>query len=250
MTSVLRARLGLRAWRAVHWAAYACWPVAVLHGLGTGTDARSAWLQLLTGACVAGVVAALAARLLRDWPSRAGLRLGALGLVAAAVAGVVVFAMQGPLKPGWARRAGTPATLLAAAQPPVATRAVSAPATVALPFAAALDGTSRQAGPATDGRARVDIAAQIHVSGAPLRLDLRLSGRALPGGGLQMDSSSVRLGPGGRADLYRGRVVGLRGDLVVARLTSPGARPLQLRLALRIGTGGAVVGSAAAQEVT
>ena len=45
VTSVLRARLGLRAWRAVHWAAYACWPVAVLHGLGTGTDARSAWLQ-------------------------------------------------------------------------------------------------------------------------------------------------------------------------------------------------------------
>ena len=78
VTSVLRARLGLRAWRAVHWAAYVCWPVAVLHGLGTGTDARSAWLQLLTAACVAGVVAALAARLLRDWPARAGLRLGAL----------------------------------------------------------------------------------------------------------------------------------------------------------------------------
>ena len=36
VTSVLRARLGLRAWRAVHWAAYACWPVAVLHGLGHG----------------------------------------------------------------------------------------------------------------------------------------------------------------------------------------------------------------------
>jgi hypothetical protein len=65
-----------------------------------------------------------------------------------------------------------------------------------------------------------------------------------------MVSSSVRLGPGARADLYRGRVVGLRGDLVVARLTSPGARPLQLRLALRIDAGGAVVGTAAAQEVT
>ena len=49
-----------------------------------------------------------------------------------------------------------------------------------------------------------------------------------------MASSSVSLGPGGRADLYRGRVVALRGDLVVARLTSPGARPVQLRLALRI----------------
>jgi methionine sulfoxide reductase heme-binding subunit len=112
VTSVLRARLGLRAWRAVHWAAYACWPVAVLHGLGTGTDSGSAWLELLTAACVAGVVAALAARLLRDWPARAGLRLGALALLAASVVGTVAFALQGPLKPGWARRAGTPPTLL------------------------------------------------------------------------------------------------------------------------------------------
>ena len=226
VTSVLRARLGLRAWRAVHWAAYVCWPVAVLHGVGTGTDARSAWLQLLTAACVAGVVAALVARLLRDWPSRAGLRLGALALVTASVAGAIVFTLQGPLKPGWARRAGTPPALLAAAQPSVATRTVSAPATVALPFTAALDGTARQTGPAADGRAQVDIAAAIHVAGAPLRLDLRLSGRALPSGGLQMTSSNVSLGPGGRVDLYRGRVVALRGDLVVARLTSPGARPV------------------------
>jgi sulfoxide reductase heme-binding subunit YedZ len=249
VTSMLRARLGLRAWRAVHWAAYLCWPVAVLHGLGTGTDARSVWLQVLTAACVAGVVAALAARVLRDWPTRAALRLGALALVAASVAGTVAFTLQGPLKPGWARRAGTPPTLLAAARSPVVTRTVSAPATVALPFAAPLDGTSRQIGSGGDGRAQVDIAARIRVAGAPLQLALRLSGEALPGGGLRMVSSNVRLGPGGRADLYRGRVVGLRGDLVVARLTSSGARPVQLRLALRIDAGGAVVGTAAAQEV-
>jgi hypothetical protein len=246
---VLRARLGLRAWRAVHWAAYLCWPVAVLHGLGTGTDARSPWLQVLTAACVAGVVAALAARLLRDWPARAALRLGALALVAASVVGTIAFALQGPLKPGWARRAGTPPTLLAAARAPVLTRTVSAPATVALPFAAALDGTSRQIASGDDGRAQIDIAARIHVAGAPLRLGLRLSGRALPGGGLQMGSSRVRLGPGRQADFYRGRVVGLRGDLVVARLTSSGARPVQLRLALRIDAGGAVVGTADARAV-
>ena len=33
-TSLLRARLGHRAWRRVHWGAYACWPVAVAHGAG------------------------------------------------------------------------------------------------------------------------------------------------------------------------------------------------------------------------
>jgi hypothetical protein len=64
-----------------------------------------------------------------------------------------------------------------------------------------------------------------------------------------MVSSSVRLGPGEQANLYRGQVVGLRGDLVVARLTSPGARPVQLRLALRIDAGGALAGTAHAQEL-
>ena len=40
VTSVIRRRLGYRAWRAVHWLAYASWPVAVLHGLGTGSDTK------------------------------------------------------------------------------------------------------------------------------------------------------------------------------------------------------------------
>ena len=41
ITSLLQRRLGWRRWRATHWAAYACWPVAVVHGLRTGTDAGS-----------------------------------------------------------------------------------------------------------------------------------------------------------------------------------------------------------------
>ena len=40
-TSLLRVRLGLRTWRAVHWLTYAAWPIAVLHYLTTGTDARA-----------------------------------------------------------------------------------------------------------------------------------------------------------------------------------------------------------------
>ena len=54
-TSLLRSRVGPRLWRALHWLAYAAWPVAVVHGLGTGTDARSAWMELLTAACVLAV---------------------------------------------------------------------------------------------------------------------------------------------------------------------------------------------------
>ena len=40
ITSLLRERIGYPIWRAMHWAAYAAWPVALVHGLGTGSDTR------------------------------------------------------------------------------------------------------------------------------------------------------------------------------------------------------------------
>ncbi len=52
VTSLLRHRLGRRAWRAVHWLAYLSWPVAVAHTVGTGTDRATWWLLGLTLACV------------------------------------------------------------------------------------------------------------------------------------------------------------------------------------------------------
>src|SRR5215831_3612480 len=55
-TSLIRNRLGLRAWRWVHWAAYICWPVALLHGFGAGTDRGTLWVFMLTIACAAVVV--------------------------------------------------------------------------------------------------------------------------------------------------------------------------------------------------
>jgi sulfoxide reductase heme-binding subunit YedZ len=57
-TSLLRARIGHRAWRRVHWLAYACWPVAVAHGLGIGTDRNATWVLVLTVACAVAVLAA------------------------------------------------------------------------------------------------------------------------------------------------------------------------------------------------
>jgi predicted ferric reductase len=58
-TSLIRNRLGLRAWRWVHWAAYVCWPVALAHGLGAGTDRSTLWVFVLTIGCAA-VVAGVA----------------------------------------------------------------------------------------------------------------------------------------------------------------------------------------------
>jgi sulfoxide reductase heme-binding subunit YedZ len=58
ISSVLRRQFGLRAWRAIHWLSYAAWPIAVVHGLGTGTDAFSRWLLAITIVCVAAVLGA------------------------------------------------------------------------------------------------------------------------------------------------------------------------------------------------
>ena len=54
-TSLIRNRLGLKTWRWVHWAAYICWPVAVAHGLGAGTDRGTLWVFVLTVGCAAAV---------------------------------------------------------------------------------------------------------------------------------------------------------------------------------------------------
>jgi methionine sulfoxide reductase heme-binding subunit len=58
VTSVLRARLGHRSWRAVHWLAYAGWPVAVMHSVGIATD-RVAVLVLLVVSAAAVTGAAV-----------------------------------------------------------------------------------------------------------------------------------------------------------------------------------------------
>jgi len=63
LTSVLRRAVGQRVWRGVHWLAYAAWPIAVVHGLGTGTDAFSWWLLAITALCVCAVIVALFWRL-------------------------------------------------------------------------------------------------------------------------------------------------------------------------------------------
>lgn len=64
VTSLVRGFVGHGAWRAIHWLAYAAWPLAIAHGLGTGTDSWSAWMFGLTAACVLAVVMATIYRLL------------------------------------------------------------------------------------------------------------------------------------------------------------------------------------------
>jgi predicted ferric reductase len=69
VTSLLRARISPRLWRAVHWLAYAFWPVAIAHtvGLGSGSGGLiSGWGLWLTIACVLAVAAAVIWRVVTE----------------------------------------------------------------------------------------------------------------------------------------------------------------------------------------
>jgi methionine sulfoxide reductase heme-binding subunit len=74
VTSLLRRRLGARTWRAVHWFAYAMWPIAWVHGIGSGTDRGSAWYLAVAVAAVITVATALAWRLGPNFATLGGRR--------------------------------------------------------------------------------------------------------------------------------------------------------------------------------
>jgi predicted ferric reductase len=107
VTSLLRARLGVRAWRAVHWAAYACWPLALVHGLGSGSDVRAGWLLWLSVGCAGAVALAVLAR--AGTAEAAGAALAwTFGALAVSALALAVWLPSGPLAPGWAHKSGTP----------------------------------------------------------------------------------------------------------------------------------------------
>lgn len=113
LTGLLRRWIGRALFRLVHWAAYACWPIALVHGLGTGSDVRQGWFYVLSVACVSATVAGfLSWRLLRGRSERRGVRIAA-GIATLVGVGILgAWSFTGPLQPGWAWAAGTPASLI------------------------------------------------------------------------------------------------------------------------------------------
>jgi len=63
VTSLLRGRMNRLVWRAIHLLAYASWPIAFAHSLGSSTDLQRGWLLGLAVACALVVAAAVIWRL-------------------------------------------------------------------------------------------------------------------------------------------------------------------------------------------
>ena len=234
ITSLLRTRISTRIWRLVHWAAYACWPAAVLHGLGTGTDPRQPVVLGITVVCVAGVLLALAWRLAVSGPGGAATRLLAGSTAGVVVLIGVVWTATGPLSPGWAARAGTPAALLAKAS---AARSVASSNTAqssarlpALPFSTPVSGTVTTADQGS-GRTAVTIAGQ---GSQPVAFSIVIRGTAVEDGGVVMSDSTVTFGPAARPRQYTGAVTALDGGRVRASVRDAGGNAVTLSFDLRL----------------
>lgn len=118
-TSLLRDRIGARTWRLIHWGAYGSWPIAVIHGLGTGSDARAPWLIGVVVSCLVAVVLALITRIREGPQSTVPWRIAAAAAVTLLLAIGTVWAFAGPFQANWSARSGTPILRTAAKAGPV-----------------------------------------------------------------------------------------------------------------------------------
>jgi hypothetical protein len=230
VTSLLRIRLGHRAWRWTHWFAYACWPLALFHSLGTGSDPRAGWLETLAVASVGLVLVASALRLARSRidPS---LRLGAaVGMLAATLLGAFWFT-SGPGAPGWAAKAGTPASLLKHTTVLTGRRAKTASTGLPAAFDASMTGTVADA-QGVNGVVDVHLDSTLS-GGIHGKLKLVLQGVPLDDGGVSMTASGVDFAARGTA-LYKGQIVALDGNRLTARVTDGSGQTLTLALVLQL----------------
>jgi hypothetical protein len=228
LTSLLRVRLGLRSWRFTHWFAYACWPLALFHSLGTGSDPRAGWLQVLAGLSLGAVLTAVLVRFRRsDGDFGRRVALGGAAVAIAATAGL--WYRGGPGAAGWAKKAGTPANLLKSGSGSI----VHTISVKLLPnsFAGRIAGTISQQSTANG---LVDVHLDGNVTGGVRgKLRVVLEGVPLDDGGVSMTASGVSFAARGTS-VYQGRIVGLQGREVAARLSDGSGHTVDLALVLNV----------------
>jgi sulfoxide reductase heme-binding subunit YedZ len=222
ITSLLRDRLSHRFWRLVHLLVYVSWPVALWHGLGTGTDTRLPAVLAIDFACVAGVGWAIWWRLrLTDHPATRA--AGQLALAAVPVL-TAIFVLLGPLQPGWARRAGTPVALLG--QNSQATPAPSTGGDPAQPVrlvdARFTGHLTVRHGPGRHQRT-ITITGRTTASAHRYSIVIILRGTAA-GAGLSLAGGSVRIGRPGARPAWSGPVVSLAARTLIASVAGRSGR--------------------------
>jgi Ferric reductase like transmembrane component len=231
VTSLFRGLVPPRAWRALHWTAYAAWPVALVHSFGTGSDAKTAWLQVIGMACLAAVALAVVARTALG----GGLLPARIGGAAAAVVvplGVLAWYHAGPLQPGWAKKSGTPTTILAAKA-----KTIRAIPVAAVPeprsFNSALTGSISTS---EDASGYATVAISLQLDGGP-KGAAKILLRGVPSGeGVTMTASGVTFVPQTTGTVYSGTIDALDGTDIGAVVRDGNGERLNLRFARNIDT--------------
>jgi sulfoxide reductase heme-binding subunit YedZ len=241
ITSFLRMRIGFRMWRAVHWLAYASWPVALVHSFGTGSDARLGWMAVVGFASLVLVAVTVLVRAARSAGAN-GLRVAAAAAAFAVPLAIFAWYQSGPQQRGWAARAGTPSSLLyrTAAAPsttPIASGTSLAPGSFTAHLAGHVSSTTRN-----DGLVAINIQGRVRgrVHG---NLRVTLWGQPAEGGGIVMTASDVAFAAAGTTSAYSGEVVSLDGNRVEAQLKNAAGAGADIRLDLRLSSTNAISGS-------
>jgi hypothetical protein len=214
--------------------------VALLHGLGSGSDVRSFWMLALVGLCVAAVWIAVFVRVSSALPRP---RLAGMGALGAAPLALMIWLPSGPLAHGWANRAGTPAKLVASTER--SSSGTRPHESFRVPLNADVNGTVRQG--QNGGLATVDLA--MDLSGRTrASADVLLEGEPLAGGGVSVRRSQVSFGPKSDPARYSGSVVQLDGGRVIANVRDGNGHIVQLDFELSV-SGDSVSGTLDAASV-
>jgi hypothetical protein len=203
-----------------------------VHGLGTGTDARVPWLQLVTATCIACVIAAVLWRVAADRATPAR-RTAATVTVLAAPLVLGGWYFSGPAQSGWAARAGTPRSLLQ--HTTKASGQGATPSTAALPtsaFTSTFRGRIHQSSQDANGRVLVSISGTTTGGNAGV-LWIRLQGEPISGGGVSMTASGASYGPATSPDAYVGKIVALQGTQISLALNGQASK-LSLTVDLQV----------------
>ena len=233
ITSLLRLRIGLASWRAIHWLAYVCWPISFLHGLGTGSDGRVGLVQIIDLLCLVVVVLAVGWRLTRNWRHETTIRMASAAVTVILVAGISIWAHDGPMQTGWARRAGTPAELLGDGSAGAAAETSS----FTLPFSASVAGTLEQNTTAVGANATITLTGIIS-SGADGVFVITITGPVSSGRGVSMRSSTVTMGSVDFPREFTGTVTGLRGTELQLDVADATGAAFAARVSLDISAAG------------
>ncbi len=114
----VRRYLGYRVFRILHYATYAILPLALVHGLATGSDTKTGWGLAVYVGCVLCVGGLIVVRLGENAPSWRPIRSPALAAGAVGIAVLILWVANGPLASDWVRASGTPESLLTPAPTP------------------------------------------------------------------------------------------------------------------------------------